>query len=169
MCIARVLRRSFRDGRHQTLLATCNAIFNDFPSSSFPCSDALSRCSFVGKSAINIECHVGCYDVLIDCLTTNRLEAISTKREAFDDGKTFEALPRGFSLWRVRVFLLDFFFIMRQNVTSESAWCIVTLIGIIMTSVGWLQRAKRFMRCEFGNVGKCVRCLKIERVFEEIS
>lgn len=98
MCIARVLKRSFgtEDTKHFSPHAMPFLMI--FPPRRFHVPMLCARCSFVGKSAINIECHVGCYDVLIDCLTTNRLEAISTKREAFEDGNTFDALPRGFSL-----------------------------------------------------------------------
>lgn len=74
--------------------------FNDFPSALLSCFVAGKRLFSVTKekSAINIECHVGYYDVLIDCLTTNRFEAIFMKEEMIEEAETFDALPRDFLL-----------------------------------------------------------------------
>lgn len=52
------------------------------------------------KSAINIECHVGYYDVLIDCLTTS-VSRQSPQTERLGDGKTFDAPLRHFLTFAV--------------------------------------------------------------------
>lgn len=150
-------------GRHRENFSTHAVPFlMIFASSSLSCFVALLFCGVTRKTAINIECHVGCYDVLIDCLTTNRFEAISTKQSR----ERHLTRSQEIFFWHLFDILLLYYATERH---FGGPWCMMTLIGFIMTSVCWLLMllyALWFMRWELGNGKICwpfvVWC---ERVF----